>query len=320
MKLIITGSIAFDYLMSFSGNFSDSLVEGQLDKISVSFLVETLHKRNGGCAANIAYTLALLGQRPVLTGAAGRDFDAYGRFLYAAGVDISEVLLADDAYTASFFANTDINNNQIASFYTGAMQYAREISLAAYSGREVLVIISPNDPAAMLRHATECREYGLAFIYDPGQQIAWLDGKTLQESARDARVLIMNDYEIEMFKKKTGMNDADLSGLAETVIVTKGAEGAEIRTDGEIITIPIAAEQQVLDPTGVGDAFRAGLMAGLRHGLDWRTSGRLGSVAAAYVIETDGPQNHAFTVDAFIARYEDNFGACPELARLTEAR
>ncbi|MBN2416775.1 carbohydrate kinase family protein [bacterium] len=320
MKLIVTGSIAFDYLMSFPGKFSDSLVEGKLDRISVSFLVETLNKRNGGCAANIAYTLALLGQRPVLTGAAGRDFDPYGRFLYGAGVDVSAVLEVNDEYTASFFANTDADNNQIASFYTGAMRYAREISLAAYSGRDVLVIISPNDPAAMQRHAHECREFDLDFIYDPGQQIAWLDGDTLKESARGARILIMNDYETGMFSKKTGMKEADLQQLAETVIVTKGAEGAEIRSAGGMIEIPIAAEKQVLDPTGVGDAFRAGLMTGLRLNLDWDISGRLGSVAAAYVIETDGPQNHSFTIADFTRRYEENFGPCPELAALKEAR
>jgi len=316
MNLIITGSIAFDYLMNFSGSFSDSLVEGKLDKISVSFLVDSLNKRNGGCAANIAYTLALLGEKPVLTGAAGVDFGPYEELLKNAGVDTAGVHKSDSLYTASFFANTDKNNNQIASFYPGAMQLAANISLEQYKNKSSLVIISPNDPGAMSRHADECRRFGLDFIYDPGQQIAWLDGAALKACAAGSRILILNEYEHEMFLKKTEMTKSQLFDLAKTVIVTLGDKGAEIREPGRKLQIPTAKEKQLLDPTGVGDAFRSGLLTGLQHGFDWEICGRLGSLAAAYVIETDGPQNHSFTLPEFKKRYSENFGASAEIDRL----
>ena len=316
MKLLITGSIAFDYLMSFPGKFSEHLLADQLQNLSVSFLVDSLNRRRGGCAGNIAYTLALLEEKPVLVGAVGSDFKGYGEALACAGVDLSGVHTCDDVFTASFFCNTDSDNNQIASFYTGAMQHAREISLADLKVKEGLAIISPNDPEAMSRHAAECRTLGIPFVYDPSQQIARLDGKTLAESAKGAKILIVNEYELAMFKKKTGLDDAGLKTLAEIVIVTLGERGAEIRLPDRDVLIPVAPPEQILDPTGVGDAFRSGLMKGLSNGLSWETAGRIGSLAATYVLETDGPQSHKYTLREFIGRFEDLFGPSDEIRSL----
>lgn len=316
MKPLITGSIAFDYLMSFPGKFSEHLLADQLQNISVSFLVDKLNRRRGGCAGNIAYTLALLEEKPVLVGAVGSDFSDYGEALAATGVDLSGVLTREDVFTASFFCNTDSDNNQIASFYTGAMQFAREISLADLNVKEGLAIISPNDPEAMSRHAEECRALNIPFVYDPSQQIARLDGKALVESAKGAKILIVNEYELAMFKKKTGLDDAGLKTLAEIVIVTLGEKGAEIRLPDRDVRIPVAPPEQILDPTGVGDAFRAGLMKGLASGLSWETAGRIGSLAATYVLETDGPQSHAYALGEFVSRYEEVFGPCAEIRAL----
>ncbi|MCK5147021.1 carbohydrate kinase family protein [bacterium] len=318
MKLIVTGSIAFDYLMSFPGKFSDHIIADQLKNISVSFLVDNLNRRRGGCAGNIVYSLALLGEKPLLVGSAGQDFSDYGRDLAEIGVDLSMVKIVDSVFTASFFCNTDSENNQIASFYTGAMQYAREIDIASLAGESVLAIISPNDPEAMVRNARTCREKGIPFIYDPSQQIARMDGDALVDSARGARILIVNEYELAMFKKKTGLDDAGLAELAEVVIVTLGERGTEIRLAERIVNIPIAQPEKILDPTGVGDAFRSGLMTGLANGLSWETSGRIGSLAATYVLETDGPQSHHYNVEDFVQRFITVFGGNDEVVQLLE--
>lgn len=318
MKIIVSGSIAFDYLMSFPGQFSDHFLPDKLESISVSFLVDSMRQQHGGCAGNISYSLALLGENPSLVGTVGKDFEGYRKVLDAAGVDTSTVRVMDDVYTASFFVNTDQRGNQIASFYTGAMQFARDLSLKdVVQNKDAIVIISPNDPEAMARNARECRELGVRFIYDPSQQIARLDGDALKAGAEGASILILNDYELEMFKKKTGMDDADLLRLAETVIVTLGEKGTEIRKQDGVIHIPVAPPKQILDPTGVGDAFRSGLMKGLVHGLSWEAAGRMGSLAATYVLETDGgPQSHAYDLDGFVQRYNEVFRGSDEVQGL----
>jgi adenosine kinase len=319
LKTIVTGSIAFDTLMQYPGLFSEALVPEKLGAISVSFLVDSMKKLRGGCAPNIAYSLALLGERPLVVGAAGEDFAEYRAWLEAAGVDASGVRDFPGVYTASFFASTDRAGNQICSFYTGAMRHAAEHPLGPFieaCGRDALVSVSPNDPEAMADSADACRAAGVRFLYDPGQQIARLSGEALAAGARGASVLIFNDYESELFRKKTGMDGEGLLSLAETVITTLGEKGAEIRTLERTVRIPAAAPRRVLDPTGVGDAFRSGLMRGMSLGLPWETAGRMGSLAAAYVIETDGPQSHRYTVAEFKRRYRENFGDSPELERL----
>jgi adenosine kinase len=308
VKLLITGSIAYDYLMSFPGKFSDSFIKEKLDKISVSFLVDSLEKRHGGCAANIAYSLALLGESPVLAGSAGLDFNEYETRLAAAGVDCSAVKRVDTVFTASFFCNTDSENNQIASFYTGAMQHAREISLEGFKNQNALAVISPNDPEAMSRHAEECRMFNIPFIYDPGQQIVRLEGETLSRGARGSKAMILNEYELELFCKKTEMDKSGILDISEALIVTLGEHGAEIFTKEKTVMIPTVKPERLLDPTGVGDAFRSGLLKGLVCGLSWEIAGRMGALAAAYVLETDGPQSHHYNLDLFIKRYEAYFG------------
>lgn len=319
MKIIVTGSIAFDTLMQFPGKFSEHFMPDKLDKISVSFLVDSMKKQRGGCGPNIAYSLALLGERPLLVGTAGQDFSEYRELLNMAGVDTSGVHEIPDVYTASFFGNTDRVGNQICSFYTGAMQFAKEYPLKPFlslAGKDALVIISPNDPGAMLRYADECRRSETRFIFDPGPQIIRLSGEDLLEGAKNAFIQIMNEYELEMLNKKTGLDDKGLFSIAECVIVTLGAKGAEIRTKDGTIPIPAARPKHVSDPTGVGDAFRSGLLKGLSLGFSWETAGRMGSLAAVYVLETEGPQSHHYTVPEFVQRYQENFGKSEEIEKL----
>jgi adenosine kinase len=308
MNVIVTGSIAFDYLMSFPGRFSDHLLADKLDKISVSFLVDTLRRERGGCAANISYNLALLGQQPLMVGSVGCDFGEYGEALKKAGVDISGVRVFPEVYTASFFANTDDSGNQIASFYTGAMQYAKKIPLEPFLGPDALVLISPNDPEAMANYVESCSRAKTAFLYDPSQQIVRLDEKALIAGVEAAWIVIVNEYELEMLKKKTGWSEAEILQKSGILVVTLGENGSYIRTPESEHRIPAAKPKSVQDPTGVGDAYRAGLVKGLATGYSWDIAGRMGSLAAAYVLETQGPQSHAYTFKEFTARYEETFG------------
>ena len=307
MRIIVTGSIAYDYLMSFPGSFTEHLLPDHLQRVSLSFLVDTMDKRRGGCAPNIAYTLALLGERPVLMGTAGQDFDDYRRWLDGAGIDTSLVRQVGDKFTASFFCSTDKTGNQIASFYTGAMANAGELSFREAGGCD-LAIISPNDPGAMVGYARECRELGIPYIYDPSQQVARMDGAALADGVVGARIIICNDYEYEILREKTGLDSDAMLRTAEAVIVTKGEQGSAILLRDRTVTTPAVAPGAAVDPTGVGDAFRGGLMKGLAAGAPWETCGRLGSVAATYALEHMGGSTHRYTWDEFKARYEAHFG------------
>jgi adenosine kinase len=308
MRIIVTGSIAYDYLMSFPGSFTEHLLPDHLQRVSLSFLVDSMDKRRGGCAPNIAYTLALLGERPVLMGTAGQDFDDYRRWLDGAGIDTSLVKQVEGKFTASFFCSTDKAGNQIASFYTGAMANAGELSFRD-AGPCDLAIISPNDPGAMVRYAQECRDLGIPYIYDPSQQVARMGGDDLKDGVVGARVVICNDYEYEILREKTGLDAAAMLQTAEAVIVTKGEQGSTIRLRGRAIDTPAVAPTGAVDPTGVGDAFRGGLMKGLAAGAPWDTCGRLGSVAATYALEHLGGSAHRYSWSEFKARYESHFGA-----------
>lgn len=307
--LVITGSIAFDYLMSFPGDFMEHIKPDKLNKLSLSFLVDEMRKQYGGCAPNIAFTLALLGERPVVMGTAGQDFGDYRVWLEAHGVDTSGVTIIPDVFTASFFVNTDINQNQIASFYTGAMAYARELSFHNVTEPVDLTIVSPNDPLAMQKYPAECKALGIPYIYDPSQQVVRLDGIALWEGVDGADILIVNDYEYELLKDRTHMSEADIrAAVKRAVIVTRGEKGSHIWAGGEEMVMPVVPPQQVLDPTGVGDAYRAGLIKGLALGLPWRICGQIGALAATYVLETHGPQTHSYTLAAFGERYKTVFG------------
>jgi adenosine kinase len=307
MRLIVTGSIAYDYLMSFPGKFTDHLLPEHFSRVSLSFLVDSMDKRRGGCAPNIAYTLALLGERPVLMATAGQDFAEYRRWLDAAGVDTSLVHDVPDKFTASFFCSTDVANNQIASFYTGAMAHAAELSFRT-AGDVGLAIISPNDPAAMTQYAEECRTLGIKFIFDPGQQCARMSGDELADGVRGAYLVICNDYELELIREKTGLGEGDLLERASILVVTRGEHGSTILQSESKIVVPAVKPHRIADPTGVGDAYRGGLMKGLALGADLATCGRLGSVAATYALEHLGGQSHAYTRAEFRERYEQHFG------------
>jgi adenosine kinase len=308
MRIVVTGSIAFDYLMSFPGKFTELFLQEHLSRISLSFLVDTMDKRRGGCAPNIAYTLALLGERPVLMATAGQDFQEYRRWLEAAGVDTTLVREVDGKFTASFFCSTDSDNNQIASFYTGAMANAAELSFRT-AGHCDLAIVAPNDPEAMQQYAEECRALGIRYIYDPSQQVARMDGDALKDGLVGASIVVCNDYEFEIIRQKTGLDErAVIQCVREAVVVTRGAQGATVLTHDGRIDVPAVPPQRIVDPTGVGDAYRGGLMKGLAAGAGFETCARLGSVAAAYALEHLGGQSHAYSRKEFLSRYEAHFG------------
>ena len=310
MKLIVTGSIAYDYLMSFPGKFTEHFLPEHMQRVSLSFLVDSMDKRRGGCAPNIAYTLALLGERPYLMAAAGQDFGEYRQWLDAAGVDTSLVVQVPDKFTASFFCSTDTENNQIASFYTGAMAHAAELSFRTIDGPG-LVIVSPNDPAAMIQYAEECRTLKIPYIFDPGQQCARMSGSELQDGLVGARILICNDYEFELIREKTAMGETEVLAVTDALVVTRGEEGCSIYRSGSRVDVKAVPPHRIVDPTGVGDAFRGGFLKGMAAEVQYQTCAQLGSVAAAYVLEHLGGQSHAYTPGEFKARYEEHFGLLP---------
>ena len=308
MTVVVTGSVAFDYIMSFPGRFTDHILPDKLDHISLSFLVDDMQRVYGGCAPNIAYSLALLGERPLLMATAGKDAIAYRDWLQESGVDTSQLCICDDCFTASFFVSTDLDQNQIASFYTGAMARACDLSMHALPEKPELVIISPNDPAAMSKYARECRELGVPYIYDPSQQVARVDGDELLDGLTGAQILIMNDYEYAILQKKTGLDQAQIQERVDAIIITLGEQGSRIVTPDQEFLIPVAKPEAVLEPTGVGDAYRAGLIKGLVRGYGWEVTGNIAALAAVYVIEHPGPQPKPYTLQEFVARYRDNFG------------
>jgi adenosine kinase len=308
MKLVVTGSVAYDYLMSFPGKFTDHFLPEHMNRVSLSFLVDSMDKRRGGCAPNIAYTLALLGERPVLMATAGEDFGEYRRWLDAAGIDTSATRQIDGKFCASFFCSTDVDNNQIASFYTGAMADAGQLSFRTV-GDVGLAIISPNDPGAMVQYAEECRTLGIPFIFDPGQQCARMAGDELADGIRGAAIVIVNDYELELLRQKTGLGERELLEHAGALIVTRGEHGSSVITAGERADIPAVTPHRIVDPTGVGDAFRGGLMKGIALGVSYQVACRLGSVAATYALEHLGGQSHAYTWAEFQDRYTAHFGS-----------
>jgi adenosine kinase len=309
MDILITGSVAYDYLMTFPGYFREHILADQLERLSLSFLVESMERLRGGVAPNIAYTLALLGERPAIFATVGEDFEEYRAWLDARGVDTTWAQVVPGVYSASFFANTDRSNAQIASFYPGAMGHAGELSLRALGPRRPdLVVISPNAPQAMNLYPQECRELGLRFVYDPSQQIVRMNADELRQGMQGAWALFANDYEFSLIQKTTGMSAAEIVDQTCLTVITRGEHGAEIYADGAVYHTPAALTEAVVDPTGVGDAFRGGFLTGWARGLSWETCGRMGALAATYCLEQRGPQGHAYTPQDFAARYQTTFG------------
>ncbi len=307
MKIVITGSIAYDYLMFFPGKFTDSLLADQLHTISLSFLVDSLKRQRGGTAPNIAYTMGLLGGRPMVMATAGQDFGDYRGWLEQHGVNTSAIIEIEDDFTASFFVNTDQEQNQIASFYTGAMSHAHNLSFKQYAADANLAIISPNAPDAMSKYADECRELGIPFIYDPSQQTARFNGEQLLHGLEGCAMLSVNQYEYELIQEKTGLSEAEMMERIGALLVTRAKDGALLVADGATYHIPSVPPRAIVDPTGAGDAFRAGLMRSMELGLPWDVAGRVGALAATYVLENLGTQAHFYTPAEFVARYREHF-------------
>ncbi len=306
MDILLTGSVAYDYLMTFPGYFKEHILPEKLESISLSFLVDNMIKRRGGIAPNIGYTIALLGGRPRIQAAVGEDFEMYRRSLEDVGVDTSEMKVFE-GFTASFFATTDNLNAQIASFFTGAMAHASKLSLHELEVKPDLVVISPNDPEAMYKYVDECIELNLPYFYDPSQQTIRMPGELLRKGVESAYALFVNDYEFSLIQQRTGLTEEWLQTNLPILVVTRGEKGARITVAGEDYQIPIVPTDMVIDPTGVGDAFRAGFLTGYRFKLDWQTCGQIGSLCATYCLESDGPQSHIFTPDSFVKRYREHF-------------
>jgi adenosine kinase len=318
MKLVITGSIAYDYLMSFPGRFADHILPDKLHRLSVSFLVDSLRRQRGGIAPNIAYTLALLGGRPTIMAAAGQDFGDYRSWLESNGIDTSAVVVFEDEFCASFFVSTDEEHNQIASFYTGAMARAAQLRFADLAPDADLAVISPNDPEAMCAYVHECKDLGIPYVYDPSQQTIRLSPEQLCDGLDGCYLLTVNEYELDLIIDKTGLDFATILERAGAVVLTRGAVGATIATGDELYDIPAVPPQGVVEPTGAGDAFRGGLLRGLQLGLGWQTAGRMGALAATYVLESFGTQGHRFTADEFVARYRQQYGDDGQVEALLE--
>lgn len=320
MKLCVTGSIATDHLMTFAGRFGDSMIASELDSLSVSFLVEDLQIRRGGVGANIAFSLGCLGLRPLLVGAVGQDFSDYRSWLVRHDVDVEFIRESEVHHTARFVCTTDSQSNQIASFYPGAMAEARAIELGPIIERVGpldLVIVSPNDPAAMLRHTEECRDRGIPFASDPSQQLAFLEGDDIRALVDGAAFLFTNEYEAALIEKKTGWSPQEILDRVGTRVTTKGDKGSVIESVGqpkiEVAAVPISG---VADPTGVGDGFRSGYLAALSWGLSPQRCAQVGSAVAALVIETTGPQDYKLVPAEFLERFTNSYGveAAAEIA------
>ena len=317
MSFVITGSVAYDYLMFFPGHFRDHILADQLDNISLSFLAESMRRERGGVAANIAYTNKLLGGDPIILATVGHDFGDYRRWLEEQGLRTDQILEISDELTATFFVSTDLDQNQIANFYTGAMAYSRNYTLAdrgLYGAG--LVLISPNDPGAMVMYAEECRTLGIPFAFDPSQQLARLNEEELVKSVPGSTFVLCNEYEIAMIQNKTGWSLDDLRAQVDTLVLTLGKKGSVIYNGAQSFEIPVAAVERIDDPTGAGDAYRGGFFAGYLNDLPLPVCGRIGALCSTYALEHVGTTSHRFTMEEFVDRYTGFFGAEPALAKL----
>lgn len=318
MSIILTGSIAYDYLMTFPGYFKDHILPEHLDKISLSFLVDDMDKRPGGIAPNIAYTLGLLCESPRLVGTAGEDFTDYRRDLEDAGVDTSNVKIISGKFTASFFVTTDLSNAQIASFYPGAMSDSIQISMKDLDLTvDDLVVVSANAPDAMLKYVQECQELGVPYIFDPSQQIVRMDGKSLKEGLLGAKALFVNEYEFELLQKHCEMTEEEIVNTVDFAVVTLGENGSRIYEEGQLLgEVPAVPPNEIMDPTGVGDAYRGGFLKGYVMGFGLLLCGKMGALAATYCLEEKGTQAQCYLTNDFVTRFRtifDDHGALDAL-------
>jgi adenosine kinase len=305
---LICGSVAYDTILLFPDRFKSHILPDKLHTLNVSFLVPDMRREFGGCAANIAYGLSLLGDLGIAMATVGHDFAPYRERMLSQGLSLEHIKVVDDAFTAQAFITTDLDDNQITAFHPGAMQFAHLNKVADAGSVVGLGIVAPDGRQAMIEHAAQFEAASIPFIFDPGQGMPMFGGDELKTFIRQARWVAVNDYEWGMLEQKTGLSVAEVASQVDALIVTKGAEGSIIYAQGRTLTVPCAKPRSVVDPTGCGDAYRAGLIHGLLRGLDWETIGRTASLMGAIKIESRGPQNHRFTRAEFDRRYRDNFG------------
>jgi adenosine kinase len=307
MSALICGSFAFDNIMVFQGRFKDHILPEQVHILNVSFLVPDMRREFGGCAGNIAYNLRLLGGEGAPMGTVGSDFGPYAAWMDQQGVNRSYLKTVAGEYTAQAYITTDQDDNQITAFHPGAMNEAHQCRVDETEG-VTLGMVSPDGMQGMLQHAEQFAEAGIPFIFDPGQGMPMFNGEELNRFADLATYLAFNDYEAKLMAERTGKSIEQLAANAEAVIVTRGGEGSRIHADGRVYEIPAASVAQLADPTGCGDAYRAGLIYGLQNGMDWETTGRVAGLMGAIKIEHAGTQNHRFTRDEFGARFKEAYG------------
>lgn len=309
-KVLVCGSIAYDHIMDFPGYFKDCILPDKIHALNVSFLVNSLKKLKGGTAPNIAYNLALIGEKPYIFGTAGMDFLPYADWLNSYKVDTSLVRLLEDDFTASCFITTDLSNNQITGFYPGAMAKDPELSLKDLEGKEevAMVVIAPTEPTAMTKWALECQELGLPYLFDPGMQIPRLAAPDLKKGIMGARIVIFNEYEYNMMQEKTGLSREEILANVELLVVTLGECGSVLQTKTQKAEVPAAKCLCVVDPTGAGDAYRAGLLKGYFENQPLEKTGRYASISAVYAVEQKGGSSHKYTMEEFERRYCENFG------------
>ena len=305
---LICGSVAYDTILQFQDRFKSHILPDKIHILNVSFLVPDMRREFGGCAANIAYSLKLLGDRGVPMATAGHDFAPYAKRMLAQGIPIDHIKVVEETFTAQAFITTDLDDNQITAFHPGAMQHAHLNRVSDAGPGMALGIVAPDGRQAMIEHAAQFAAAKIPFIFDPGQGLPMFGGEELKSFIAQARWVAVNDYEWGMLQQKTGFTVADITAQVEALVVTRGAEGSIVYTKGKTLTVPCARPGAVVDPTGCGDAYRAGLIHGLLHGLDWETTGRMASLMGAIKVESRGPQNHSFTRAEFDRRYRDNFG------------
>jgi adenosine kinase len=305
---LICGSVAYDTILRFPDRFQSHILPDKIHILNVSFLVPDMRREFGGCAANIAYSLKLLGDHGVPMATAGHDFAPYRERLLAQGIAVDHIKLVEGTFTAQAFITTDLDDNQITAFHPGAMQHAHLNKVSDAGEGITLGIVAPDGRQAMIEHAAQFRAAKIPFIFDPGQGMPMFGAEELKTFIGQARWVAVNDYEWGLLQQKTGFSVADVTSQVAALVVTRGAQGSVIYTGGKTLSVPCAKPRAVVDPTGCGDAYRAGLIHGLLQGLDWETTGRVASLMGAIKIESRGPQNHSFTLAEFERRYRDNFG------------
>ncbi len=308
-KILVCGSIAYDHLMDFPGMFKDQILPEKIHMLNVSFLVQSLKKMRGGTAPNISYNLALVGMQPLILGTAGQDFRDYGDWLKINGVNVDYIRILNDDYTASCFITTDLANNQITEFYPGAMAKDSELSIKTLPLDDIaMVIIAPTEPTAMIKWALECKELGIPYLFDPGMQLPRLPVADLVRGILGARIIVFNEYEYSLMLEKTGLTKEEILNSVELIVETLGPKGSRLTAKERQVHVPAAKESQIVDPTGAGDAYRAGLLKGYFEGTSLERMGQYASVTSVYAIEHEGGTGHKYTIAEFSKRFQENYG------------